>query len=78
MLTLALFFDDPKDLLGLKKEENHQSLMKVAEAVIRSGGVVEVQTMPFRRKDGKTEDTFDTLEGLPMLHRRLDEFYQSL
>lgn len=78
MLTLALCFDDPRDLLALKNEENHQNLMRLAEVVIRSGGVVEVQTLPFRRIDGKTEDTFDTLEGLPLLHRKLDEFYQSL
>jgi hypothetical protein len=78
MLTLALFFDDPKDLLGLKKEEAHQNLMKLAEDVIRSGGTVEVQTMPFRRVDGKTEETFASLEDLPLLHRKLDEFYHSV
>jgi hypothetical protein len=78
MLTMSINFDDPKELFGLKNEEAHKHLMGLAEAIIHSGGKVEIQTMPFRREEGKSVETYAALEELPLLHRKLDEFYQSL
>ena len=78
MLTMSLNFDDPRDLFGLKNEEAHSHLMGLAEAVIRSGGKVEVATMPFRREEGTSVETYAAIEDLSLLHRKLDEFYQSL